>query len=66
MSPVDQDRVERLFGVERIQLHEQALQPIVAARTRSAALDAKAVALAHDVDIGQMGDAPCAPIFYRV
>src|SRR5215831_6853122 len=40
---------------------EQAAPPAVAARAGSAALDAKPVTFAHDMEIRQVGDAPRLP-----
>jgi hypothetical protein len=50
----------RVRRVERVQLREHPPQAVVTARPRSAALDAKAVALAHHMKIRQMSHAPCA------
>ena len=58
----DQDGVERLLGVDRFELIEQAPQPVIAARARPAAFQAKAVALADHVDVGEMNDAPGARV----
>ena len=58
--PGDEDRIQRVRRVERLELREQPLEPCVAARTRSSALDAKPVTLADDVEIGQMRHPPLA------
>ena len=58
MSPVMRMASSGFFGVERVELVEHLFDTLVAARTRSAALDAKAVALADDVEVRQ--DEPLA------
>ena len=54
----DEDEIDRDLGVDRFELGEQPLQPLIAARARSSALDAEAVALADGMDVGEMHDAP--------
>src|SRR5262249_28679745 len=54
----DQDGVERAPRVDGLQLCQRLSKPFVAPRTRSAALDAKAILLAHHMNVGQMGDTP--------
>jgi hypothetical protein len=56
--PGDQDEIERGLGVQDLKLVQHPLQSVIAARARSSALDAKAVALADDMDVRQMHDAP--------
>ena len=46
----NQDRIERVLGVESRELRQHLSQPFVAARSRSPALDAKAIALADDME----------------
>ena len=56
----DEDGVERVLGVNRLELRQQPLKPLIAARARPPALDAAAIAVAHHVDIGEMHDPPLA------
>jgi hypothetical protein len=63
----DQNGMERVTCVERLQPRKHLSQSLVAARTRSAALDPEAVTLADDVNVRQMCDAPlCASVWRRV
>jgi hypothetical protein len=48
--------------MQRLQLREQPSQALVAARPRPAALEAEAVALADDVQVRKVRDAPRAAI----
>src|SRR6202043_1013658 len=52
--------IQRVRRVERLELREEPLEPCVAARTRSSALDAKPVVLADNVEVGQMRHPPLA------
>ena len=56
----DEDDVERPLRVDVVQPRQHPAQPLVAARTGPPALDAKAVALADDVEVRQVRDAPVA------
>ena len=56
----DQHHVERLLGMDPIQLGERAVQALVAARARPPAFDPAAVEFADGVHIRQMRDAPGA------
>ena len=55
----DQDHVERPGAWISSSRAEGLPSRSIAARARAPALDAKAVTLAHGMDVGQMGDAPC-------
>ena len=54
----DENRVDGIIRVDAIQQREQPLQAIISTRTRSTALDPKAIAFAHDMNIRQVGDPP--------
>ena len=54
----DEHEVERLRGVQGREPLHRADEPPVATRPGATAFDAKAVALADDVDIGEMRDPP--------
>ncbi len=56
----DENRVERRRGVDLLELREQPAKATIALRARSAAFDAKTVALADDVNVGQVCNAPGA------
>src|SRR5262249_11594059 len=56
--PGDQDGVERVLSPDDLQLCQRLSKSFVAARTRSAALDAKAILLADHMNVGQMSDTP--------
>ena len=56
----DENRVERRRGVDVLELPQQPAEAIIALRARPAALDAEAIALADDVNVGQVRDAPSA------
>ena len=61
----DEDEVERLRCVQGRQAIHRLDQAIVAARPGAPALDAETVALADDMDVGQMRDAPDASAVAR-
>jgi hypothetical protein len=54
----DEDRIKRVLPVNVVEPRQRALEPIIATRTRPAALDAKSITPAHNVDVGQVRDAP--------
>ena len=54
----DEHKIERPGRVLGLQPRHGLLQPLVAARPAPTALDAKPIALAHDMDVGEMRDAP--------
>ena len=56
----DQNCVEWLIGVERIEFPQDGLKTRIAARTGPAALDPETIALADEVNIREVGDAPNA------
>ena len=61
----DEDEVKRLFGVQGGKPGKSLFEPIVAARTAAPALDAKPVAFADDMNIGEMRDPPDARARWR-
>ena len=58
--PGDEDEVERPGGVLGLEASHDPPQPLVAARAAPPALDPEAVALADDMDVGEMRDPPDA------
>jgi hypothetical protein len=56
----DEDEVEWLGRVQGRQPLHRADKAVISARSRSSAFDAKAVALADDMDVGEMRDPPDA------
>jgi hypothetical protein len=62
----DEDEVERLRRVQGRQPIHGADKAVVPARPRAPALDAEAVALADDMDVGQMHDPPDAGAVRRL
>ena len=54
----DQHGIERLPGMDRRQPLQHQAEPVIAARTGAPALDAEAVTLADDMDVGEMRHAP--------
>ena len=54
----DQDEVERVLRMDLAEPIENLGEPLIAAWAGTAALDPEAVALADDMDVGEMGDAP--------
>src|SRR5262249_38039044 len=50
--------IQRLARVDRIELPEQPLEALIAARAQPPALETEAVALADHMNVGQMHDAP--------
>ena len=57
----DENKVERPGGVLGLEARHHLLHPLIAAGPAPPALDAKAIALAHDMDVGQMRDPPDRP-----
>ena len=64
--PGDEDEIERPLGVNFGETLKSRSQPPVAAGPGAAALDAKTVALADDVDVREMRDPPHARAGRRV
>ena len=66
----DQNEIERVGGMDGGEArHNAQSKPIIAAGAGAAAFDAKSVALADHVDIGQMRDAPraaCPAAWHRM
>ena len=60
MSPLTRTRSSGSTRVQRREPLHRAHEPLVAARAGAPALDAKAVALADDMHVGEMRDAPDA------
>ena len=58
--PGDEDEVQRAGGVRGLESAHDPFEALVAARAAPSALDAKAVALADDMDVGEMSDPPDA------
>jgi len=54
----DDDGVDGIFRMDRVQQRKQPVESLISARTCPAALDPKAIALADNVNIRQVGDAP--------
>ena len=54
----EEDAIERLTHMGRLELSEQPLEPLIAARAEPPALQSEAVTLTDPMDIGQMCDAP--------
>ncbi len=63
--PGDENEVERPGGVLGLKPSHDPSQALVAARPAPPALDAKAIALADDMDVGEMRDAPDAAAWRR-
>ena len=59
MSPLIRTRSSGSLAWMASSSASSALQPLIAARAGPPALDAKAVALADDMDVGEMHDPPC-------
>ena len=66
MSPVIRMRSRGCSAWIAFKPGQHPRQPLVAARSRSAAFDAEAVALADDMQVRQMNDAPGAAVCRRV
>ena len=60
MSPVIRIVSSGSLASSAVELLQQALEPLVAARARSSALDAEAITFADHMDVGEVDDAPRA------
>ena len=63
--PGDKNEVQRPGGVLGLEPSHDPSQALVAARAAPPALDPKAIALADDMDVGEMRDAPDAAVWWR-
>ena len=59
----DENEVERLLGMHRVEPGQHSRQPLIAAWTGPAALQAEAVAFAHHVDVGKVRHAPSSCVW---